>query len=699
MGSSPKIERSIRYIALGCILLAGSLAARLTASDHWSFRPVERPQIPEVENDSWPSDDLDRFILSRLEDAGLTPAPHADRRTLMRRLSFTLTGLPPSLQDLDQHLTVEAAESDPSLAKYVDSLMESEAFGDRWARHWLDHVRYRPARGRNDGNDPYRLWVVRAFQEDMPLYRFVRMQIAGDLLPGANPETEVNLDGMVAVRPFSLKRRHHEQIDLLGRTFLGMSLFCARCHDHKHEPLSRADYYAMQGLFESSQVVDAPFIREREKFAAYMEGLARKTNNETRMKKELKQFARVSQLVDLRERIAREREKLDDPKNAKNRAKVEKSIAKLVKDEKKRAAEIEKRGLALDAPEALEYIRLQRENKAFDAKWKDVFQFEAFVDQSDPANIVDSAPPEFGVKVKPGQDPPRESPVPRRFPVVLAGPDQKPLGERTKGSGRLELAEWLSDPAHPITTRLMVNRIWYYLLGEGLTPSLSNFGHSGRSPTHPLLLDYLSDELARNKGSLKTQIRRIVLSSTFQQSSRMEIGLDERDRRVAFFGLTRPKRLEAESIWRTLHSLAQDPGSKERVRPPSIEFVREAGDLFDGADSSLIVPRRTSSVTTLQALFFLNSEHVRTSAERIAERVLQLSDDSSRIRQAFRFLYGREASDDEVKTGEEFLAGWNVDAKKSGKRRKKNGPPPETLAKWGAYLQVLISTNEFLFVD
>jgi hypothetical protein len=667
-----------------------------SAREHWAFHPVQRPTVPEVRNREWARGDIDRFIQARLESENLSPAPQADRHTLMRRLSFALTGLSPAPEDLASHLD---DESDPTLGKYIDDLMGSEEFGVHWARHWLDHVRYRPFPGKLAINDPYRLWVMKAFNQDLPYNRFLKMQIAGDLLPGPDPEQKVHLDGMVAVRPFSLKNRPPEQIDLLGRTFMGLSLACAECHDHKLEPLSRDDYYALRGLFESSQVIKAPYLESKAQFAEYMTGLAHKQKNEQRMKNELKEFARVSQLMDLRERIANERKRIDDPKEERNREKLEKNLANMLKDEEKRVAEIEKRKIKLDAPEALEYINLNNENKEFTEKWKSVYQFDAFVDQSDPSKITDAAPPKEGVKVKPGEAPPRDSPVPRRFPVILAGESQKPLGERTKQSGRLELADWLGDPAHPITARLMVNRVWYYLMGEGIVPSLSNFGHSGQAPTHPLLLDHLAAEFVAENWSMKSLIRRIVLSATFQQTSKMELGADERDQRLGLYGLARSRRLEAESVWRTLHLLEYDPESKESRRDPNHEMVQEVSRLFDGAHSNLILPRRSASISSLQALFFLNSPHVRRSTTKLAVRLHRLPDDADRIQNSHLLLYGREATAEDLAAGQEFIAAWKPEAPREDDRLPKNGPPHEAVAKWRAYLQAMLATNEFLFVD
>ncbi len=683
--------QGILILVLYLGFLKNSLAEDRPENHHWAFKPVQRPTLPEVKNSAWSQDDLDRFILKRLENEKLNPAPKAERRILLRRLSFLLTGRPPTPEDLKK--------TSLNLEQYVDSLIASTAFSEHWARHWLDHVRYRPMKGKNESNDPYRLWVMKSIQEDMPYDQFVKMQIAGDLMPNPSSKSEIHLDGMVAVRPFSIKNRHHDQLDLLGRTFMGLSLICARCHDHKHEPLARDDYYALQGIFESSRVIQAPYLKEKSKFDTYMADLAKKLANETRMKKELKSYSSVSQYFDQQQRLKSEEAKLNDPKQAKNKAKIEKSIEKQKKEIEKRLQDIKKRKLSLDDPKALEYHRLKVENKELETKWKNVYQFEAFVDQADPKKIVDSQPPKEGIVVKPGKEVPKDKPVPRRFPEVLAGKKQTLISQQTKQSGRLELAEWLSDRSHPITTRLMVNRIWYYMMGEGLTRSLSNFGHSGSPPSHPELLDYLSDELAQNGGSIKKLIRRIALSATFQQSSNYQCDPIEKDNRVKLFGISTRKRLEVESIYRSLNSFEYDSQSKERHRPPSIDMVREMNELFDGPNNNLIVPRRTSSITSLQALFFMNSEFVKASTEKIANRLYRLESDGDRIQNVFLLFYGRSPSDEEIQWGKTFLKEWKQSKDSKNSKRKKNAPPPEYLGKWQSYLQVLLATNEFLFVD
>ena len=688
--------RSVAFFALALAWLVNEGWAE-KAGSHWAFQPVKRPVVPKVQNGDWAKGDLDRFILARLEEAKLSPAPQATRVELLRRISFALTGLPPAAEYLEKYLDPKT-----DLASYVDSLLASPEFGEHWGRHWLDHVRFRPFGGKNLSNDPYRQWVTRAFNEDMPYSLFLKMQIAGDLMPGPDGAGKVHLDGMVAVRPFSLKNRHTDQLDLLGRTFMGLSLFCARCHDHKHEPLSRRDYYALQGLFESSRVVELPYLKDKKKFDEYTKGLAEKEANEKKLKAApLKDFGRVVQLMDLRERIEREQAKLKDPKEAKNHDKIRKNIEKFEKDDAKRTEEIKKRKLSMDAPEVAEYRRVRDAIRAFDATWKDVFLFDAFVDQADAKMIVDARPPKEGVILKPGEQAPQGEPVPRRFPVVLAGDQQQPLGKVTRQSGRLELAEWLTDGQHPITARLMVNRIWYYLLGEGLTPSLSNLGHSGQPPTHPLLLDYLSDEFVQNGWSMKRLIRSIVLSATYQQSSEIKANPDEIEQRLKRFGLARVKRLEVESIWRTLNLVEYNPEGNEQRRPAPFDMVRELEGLFDGADSSLIVPRRAASISSLQALFFLNSPHIKTSAQKIAIRLhntQSLTDDPSRIGQAYRWFYGRESTPEELAAGAAFLKAWPVEAAKLPPNRNKNAPEPVVLARWQAYLQALLATNEFLFI-
>ena len=684
-------------IAIG---ISACVSTAAVEGKHWAFQPVKRPAVPKVKNGDWAQGEIDRFILARLEQARLQPAPQATRLELLRRISFALTGLPPTPEQLAKFS--DASDSNADLAGYVDALLASPQFGEHWGRHWLDHVRFRPFGGKSLHNDPYRQWVVRAFNEDVPYDRFLKMQIAGDLMPNPKGSGKVHLDGMVAVRPFSLKNRHPDQLDLLGRTFVGLSLFCARCHDHKHEPLSRRDYYALQGLFESSRVVELPYLEDQKKFDAYTKGLAEKEANEKKLKgAPLKDFGRVVQWMDLRDRIERERAKLKDPKEAKNHERIRKSLEKLEQDATKRAEDIKKRKLATDAPEVAEYRRVRDAINAFDDAWKDVFLFDAFVDQADAKLIADARPPKEGVVVKPGEQAPKGDPVPRQLPVVLAGDQQQPLGKASGQSGRLELAEWLTNGEHPITARLMVNRVWYYLLGEGLTPSLSNLGHSGKAPTHPLLLDYLSDEFVRNGWSMKRLIRAIVLSATFQQSSELKAGADELDQRLKLFGIGRVKRLEVESIWRTLNLLEYDPAGGERRRDPPFDMVRELEGLFDGADSSLIVPRRAASISSLQALFFLNSPHVKTSAEKIAIRLHNtngLTDDAARIRQAYQWFYGRPVQAEELAAGKAFLKEWPVNTDKLSPSRNKNAPEPEVLARWQAYLQALMATNEFLFI-
>ncbi len=655
---------------------------------HWAFQPVVKPETPKVKDTAWPRNAIDRFIMARMEAAGVPPAAQASRRALMRRLSFDLTGLPPAPEDFDKHLN--NSQQDPSLAQYVDQLIGSEEFGVRWARHWLDQVRYRPDRGKSEQNDPYRLWVIRALNRDLPYSDFLKMQIAGDLLLAKNSE-EVHLDGHIAVRPWSLKSRHHEQIDLLGRTFLGVSLYCARCHDHKHEPLSRNDYFAIKGIFESSRVIQIPLLEKKPEFDAFVTGLERVEHNETRMKKELKKFSRVAALVDLQQRLASEREKLKgSPGDA---AKIQKNIDKLLKDEEKRLAEIKKQGLKLDDPGAVEYMRLRKENNTFTATWKHVDQIEALADQSDADKIGDAIPLEPGQQNE-GDD---KQAVPRRFPVILAGAGQTPLGERTSQSGRLELADWLASPQHPVTARLLVNRVWYYLLGEGLTPSLSNFGRSGQPPTHPLLLDYLSAEFVSHNWSLKQLIRQIVLSSTYQQTSRLEVAPGEHAQRTKLFAVARRRRLEVESIYRTMEWLERDPASPGKQRPAPVDVVSEMRLLFDGANSNLIVPRRASSISPLQALFLMNSNHMKESTARFAARIHRLPE-ANRIPQAFLLLYGREATDAEVATGNEFLAAWEPQVVAEPPKNK-TGPASEDVSRWQAYLQVLLLSNEFLYVD
>lgn len=232
-----------------------------------------------------------------------------------------------------------------------------------------------------------------------------------------------------------------------------------------------------------------------------------------------------------------------------------------------------------------------------------------------------------------------------------------------------------------------------------MTPSVSNFGHSGQPPSHPELLDYLADEFVKNNWSMKQLIRNLVLSATFHQTSEMEIEEDERDQRIRLFALHRVKRLEVESILRTINHVEYGHLPEDKRRDPPHDMKGEMEDLFNGADNSLIVPRRMASVSSLQSLFFLNSNHIRMSTERKAVRLHnEKPDDPERIQQIYRLLYGRPASEEEVQNGQSFLAEWNPTIP-SNARIPKESPPGEILYKWQAYLQVLLASNEFLFID
>lgn len=438
-------------------------------------------------------------------------------------------------------------------------------------------------------------------------------------------------------------------------------------------------------------------VRDKAKFDEYRAGLVRAQANDERMKKELKQFAPLTAIVDLRARIASERRKLEDGKQ--NQKAVQANLEKLVVDERKLLEEITKKGVDVDSPGAKEFFRLRQENSEFTANWKDVFQLDTLVDQTDPERIVDAAPPTQGIEVKPGKPAPTDPPIPRRFPIILAGSSQTPLGEITRQSGRLELAMWLTDGKHPITARLITNRIWSYLVGDGLAPSLSNSGRSGELPSHPELLDFLADDFVRDGWSMKRLIRRIVLSSTYQQASATTAtpNLGERQR---LFGVARRKRLDVESIWRTMNILENDPNSTDRRVEPALDLMNEMRLLFDGANSDLIVPRRTASVSPLQALFLMNSEHMKASTERFAAKLCRQPDESERIRQAYLLLFGRPPEPREIDDGRAFVDQWEPGSLSNAEgNRKIFDVPPLLLAKWQAYVQALLMTNEFLFVD
>jgi hypothetical protein len=587
---------------------------RITPQDRafWSFQPIADPPVPSVRNTAWPRTAIDHFILARLEANQLRPAQPADRRTLIRRATFDLTGLPPTPEEVDAFL---ADTSPGAFARVVDRLLMSPHYGERWARHWLDIARYGEdqahtfqARKYPQGFR-YRDWLIRAFNEDMPYDRFVMEQIAADLLDEPEWLERLPALGFFALGPvyYGDKLRldqYDDRVDTLTRGFLGLTVACARCHDHKYDPISTKDYYGLAGVIASTEYVQVSLEPGKE-----------------------------GQAIPI---------------------------------------DVNKKGPKKNAPPPVPFIHALQEAVS-------PVTLRVHI-RGSAANLGEEAP--------------------HRFLTVLATEDAGPFAN---GSGRLELARAIASKDNPLTARVIVNRVWEHHFGRGLVRTSSNFGKLGERPTHPELLDHLATRFVASGWSLKQLHRDIMLSAAYQMSSRPDMRGQEIDPDNKLLWHMNRRRLEVEA-WRdamltaagTLDPAVGGPStdlSAADNRRRTLYGAVSRNDLnpllrlFDFPDPNITSATRTVTTVPLQQLFVLNSEFMARNARALAAR-LSATDgpgDADRIRDAFLFLYGRPVTERELQLGLAFL--------------RQPEDAPGRLTRWEQYAQVLLSANEFMFVD
>ena len=695
-----------KWVELGAPLPADAAVAAPGAArdpqagrDWWAFRPAREHPAPAVSDPKWPAGKLDHFVLAKLDAAGLAPAPPADRRTLIRRLSFDLIGLPPTIEE------VEAFEQDARPDAYerlVDRLLASPRFGEKWARHWLDVARYAEDNptSENTCKPPrfpyrYRDWVIGAFDADLPYPEFVRRQLAADLLPGLPPGEAAAL-GFLGLSPVYHKEpklskdviagivadEWDERLDAITRGFLGLTVACARCHDHKFDPIGQKDYYALAGVVANTQLVERP-VTAAGLAVADAVAVARPRLQDAEL--------RLGYAKELRETAAKEKAETAGFDAQIKRLEVELAAAKAA------VAKLDPGPLA---------------NAVRDAG--------TAVNGDDPAwTTIDYKPGLFrdlsvfarGDPAKPG------AAAPRRFLPALSAGDPKPL--RT-GSGRLELADAIATDAAGLAGRVWVNRVWGWVFGRGLVGTPSNFGRLGDPPSHPELLDDLTARFVTGGWSTKRLLREIVLSATYRQSSEMritEFGMRNLNRSIRVFGVLIPhsefrtpqsadpdnkwlgrapvKRLEAEQ-WRDAilqvggrldlkgggpSDNLDDPKGVRRTVYGRVSRQRPADvhRLFDLPDAKAHGEKRGRTTTPVQQLYFLNSPFVRDGAAALAKLAAK---DATEPAAVVRGLYRRVLLRDP--TTEEEAAAVRL-----------AGEP----AAWELVAQVLLASNEFLFMD
>ncbi len=700
---------------------------------HWAFQPVKMPALPSVKDKAWARNDVDLFTLSRMEAAGVKPAPDADRRTLLRRVTFDLTGLPPTPEEVAAFESESIRNPQSAIRNVIDRLLASPRYGERWGRHWLDVVRYADTCG-NASDYPvpqafrYRNYVLQSFNDDVPFDQFVREQLAGDLLESAaedERQRRIIATGYLAnVRHFAGgKGEPHltieDAIENMGRAFLGLSINCARCHDHKFDPISSHDYYALYGILGSTTFPHPG--GEGKSRPEDLVPLAPKAEVEAANKASAGQLA----ALDAEAKAAGEAKAAaqKEPASPEQKSKLDAAT--------KLATEIAEKRKRLEVTPAYPLAYSVSEGASANARLQV---------RGDPKRL--------------GEE------IPRGFLQILGG---QALPKDAKSSGRLELAQWITDPANPLTARVIVNRIWQHHFGRGLVATPNDFSTRGQPPSHPELLDFLARRFVESGWSVKAMHRLLLLSHTWQLAANAEGGARNAETDAAdtssvaadvgrradqtrnseptsqagakiqnskfntqnsadpdnrLFAHAERRRLDAESIRDTMLFVCGDldftPGGEHPFPPVQTWSFTQHKQffalydtnqravyqmqqrlrkhpflaLFDGADTNSSTAIRTTSTTALQSLFAMNDPFVHERAARFAARLAATEpDEQRRIALAFLTLYARPPEPDEAAIFAGHLARL---------RGEKKLPPEQA---WASVARVLIGANEFLFLD
>lgn len=667
--SKESVQRLKTWITRGASLPESTDVVEMTSRgpdiekgrQFWAFRPIQSARVPQVQTPGWTRRPWDAFVLARMEQHGLQPSPQADRRQLIRRLSFDLLGLPPTPEQVQQFVQDSAPDAYEQL---VDRLLASPHFGERWGRAWLDLARYTDTTASwLTGTGEawlYRDWVVRALNENRPYDEFVRLQLAADQMPDVDPRDLAAL-GFLGLSPTYWKELRlapevirevvaeewDERIDAVSRTFLGLTVACARCHDHKFDPITVRDYYALAGVFASSQLDDHPLLpadQAREVRAAR---------------------AAISKLES-------ELEKLKDKKSTE----------------------------AVALREQIEAIRTA--TPEVDTHWAHVLKDASIYvlpdgDEKTRLEYRDDEPRNLPVFQRGNPSNPGEI-VPRRFLEVLSPTEPQPF---TRGSGRGELAAAILGDAQGLAARVIVNRLWDQHFGSGLVRTPSNFGAQGERPTHPELLEYLSRQLIAHDWDLKWLHRELVLSATYRQSSANRDDAFGTDPENRFLWRMNRRRMDIE-MWRDAMISASgswipilggrsvnldDQRDERRTLYATIarRDLHRVLRMYDFPEPTAHSPRRLPTTTPLQQLYVLNAPFVSRQADRLLVRLNSHADDEARIQAAYELLYARPPTDQELEAGRAFLA---LESEQSNRHTA-----------WSAYLHTLLSLNEFLYVD
>ena len=639
--------------------------------NHWAFkRPDHTIDLPEVVDRSWPTASIDYFVLSKLEEAGLTPASPADKRMLIRRATFDLHGLPPTPQEMEAFLT---DDSSSAFKRVVDRLLDSPRYGERWGNHWLDVARYADSNGGDQNRIHahayrYRDYVINAFNENVPYDQFILEQLAGDLLTPKDQSHRNQLlsaTGFLTVGPKPLLKDDSalsemdvvdEQIQTVSGALMGLTLGCCRCHDHKFDPLPMSDYYALAGILKSTRTIERYDMRIHRSWTEKAIG---------------------SEKIDTRHReLKRQFDQYNDMRRLSNKGEGY--------DEYKKMADAVRARLA-----RIPVVMCVREGEVGDC----------------PIHLRGN-PQTLGET------------VPRGFPAILRGTKQFSIDPSQ--SGRLELARWLVSPDHPLTSRVMVNRLWKWHFGEGIVRSTDNFGRLGQLPTNQPLLDWLANQFVTSGWSIREMHRELMLSSTYQMGGQHNAKATHSDPDNRLHWRFSPRRMSVEEIRDSmlmvsgtlidkrggpalpanLNYLLVDKAPKTRrvveaaynskrrtVYLPVIRSgLAEMFKVFDFAGRAVVTGSRPTTTVAPQALFMMNSEFMWNVSQSAGRMALQsASDDGRRLEHLYLQALGRPPSDSEVNRAVRFLEEYKIQSSE--------------IDAWQALCRVLFSSNEFVYVQ
>jgi mono/diheme cytochrome c family protein len=805
----------------------------------WSYQPLKIVPVPEVKDTHWAKTPIDKFVLAKMLDAGIKPSAQADRRTLIRRATYDLTGLPPTPEE------VEAFEKDKSPRAWeslIDRLLASPKYGERWGRHWLDVARYAEddvrgldPKGRGympfNGAYRYRDWIIKSFNQDLPYDQFLRLQIAGDKIPAKTKQEQedyLTATTYLGAGPWVWDQaepvqgradERNERVDAVTRGTLGMTVACARCHNHKYDPITQKDYYALIGVFANSTYKEYPTVSEAQAAAfesnqAKLEKLQidfqEYTRTETRQLSDALAIQTADYMVAAWNVLGKPKSTVEE---AAAQAKLDPEVLRRwvdyltpgkpvqydylkdwqamiaadggTEDEAKALAEsyqnlvLRIRQHARDVEEQNEIIRDKNDvprHRVHDAKpsefetddqfcpgcalelktipideaklYSDLFVsrsgdqetkfvpgvlvftgwaltsklgpvWQAYIEakQKEIAELKKKVAPEnypyvHGMADKPqiqdvklnvrGNPHTLGDTVPRRFLTVLTSPDTKPY---SNGSGRLELANDIANS--PLAMRVIVNRIWKWHFGSGIVNTPDNFGYVGEEPTNPELLEFLAHEFAANGHSIKKLQKEIMLSAVYQTSVTESPEAHEKDGANRLYSHFNRQRLDAEEIRDTMLFVSGDLDTK-KISGPSSDFSEDNTEptvfckvsryrlnnylqVFDFPNPSFTSEQRFSSNVPLQQLYFMNNPFVYKQAGILAERVHSEAADKDRIIKLYQYVFQRKPSDEEVELGLKFLS---TTPEKAG-----YAVAGEPITAWRQYARIMLSSNEFQFLD